>query len=155
MKKKRMISLLLVITLLSVSLVLPANAAEKSKTSQVGTSGQIIINSTMPITGPTEDAIKGKTVYRSIYKNWGTASTVIGILAGMVGCPEAVVASTVSGGLVTALSEIGVGEVYYTRTEYYTDDTKMEYYYEYNYYSNADYTGYLGTAYSYLYTMWY
>lgn len=155
MKSKRIISVLLVISLLSVFFVLPANAAEKSGASSYGTDGGVTINSTLPIQGPTNGAIEAGTVYRSIYKNWGTLSAVTAALATMLGCPQAAVASSVSSYLITALSEIGVGEVYYTRTEYYTDDTRMEYYYEYNYYSNPDYTGYLGTAYSYIYSNWY
>ena len=97
MKSKRIISVLLVVSLLSVFFVLPANASEKSGASGYGTDGGVTINSTLPIQGPTNGAIEAGTVYRSIYKNWGTASTVIAVLATMLGCSQAVVAASVSG----------------------------------------------------------
>ncbi|WP_411677956.1 hypothetical protein [Caproicibacter sp.] len=60
MKTKRMVSFLLLISMVSAFLVFPANAAEKRKAlaPQLAVNSEIHVNSTIPVTGQTNDSIQ-------------------------------------------------------------------------------------------------
>ena len=111
------------------------------------------LRSTLPYTVPIDGFIKGSSESRTKTQNMSTVALVAAGLAKIMGLPADKVLESY-GTLVIVLQASGMSEVYYTRTEYHSEDN-MEYYYKYDYYLDQAHNDYAGTAYSYVYTKWY
>lgn len=157
MKFKRISSKVLSLLVLS-NLVIPTSLvfADDEKviydTSISNPSNDIQPRSVTGQMGPVKGYIKGKTVSRTRYDNFntiGAASAFVGMLLG-VSPKEAL---STAGTVCWAIQSIGVGNVYYRRTEYKSRDG-WKYYYKYDFYRDSGYNKKIGTAYSTVYGKW-
>lgn len=102
--------------------------------------------------GPIRGYKRGNTVSRTRYDNFntiGVASAFVGMLLGVSPKEALSTAGTVCWGI----QSIGVGNVYYRRTEYKSPDG-WKYYYKYEFYRDSGYNRKIGTAYSTVYGKW-
>lgn len=145
-KVTRLIAIALCISLMAGILAVPASAK--------AVPSDAVVHSTVPILGPIDGYIEGKTVNKSHYQNIATAAiaaAVIGQISG-IGADKAL---SVYSGLCIALAAAGISDIFYTRT-IYTSEDGMYYYYKYTYYSDSGHNHQIGEpTYSYLYTLWY
>ncbi|WP_156990321.1 hypothetical protein [Caproicibacter fermentans] len=156
MKTKRMVSFLLLISMVSAFLVFPANAAEKGVVQKYNTNGGITIKSTLPVDGPTDGAIAADSYSGSRYGDLSTASKCAALVAAICGYGSAAKAFAKAAPIIANLDNIGApANVYYVCTEYYTDETEMYYYYKYDFYSDPSHSNYLGSSYTSIITKWY
>ncbi|MCJ8343274.1 MAG: hypothetical protein MJH09_10610 [Cetobacterium sp.] len=113
----------------------------------------VTTRSVTSLKAPLPGAIKvGKPVYRSKYANYSTAALAAAAIASISGLPADKVLSSY-GTLTIALQALGKSDVFYIRQKYESKSRDM-YYYKYSYYKYSNYSGYLGTSYSYVYGKW-
>lgn len=114
---------------------------------------EINTRSVTSLKAPLSGAVKvGSPVYRSKYANYSTAALAAAAVASISGLPADKVLSAY-GTLTVALQALGKSDVYYIRQKYDSKSRDM-YYYKYSYYKYSNYSGYLGTSYSYVYGKW-
>lgn len=148
---KKFLAILLAV-LLCIAASYPALPAYAAETTPYDSSCQIQ-RSTTSIRGPLKGAVQhGSPVKCSSHKNLNNAAAVMSFLALISGVPASQYAS--GSALVLGILANNTTDQYYTRTEYYSSDGTM-FYYKYTYYKNSDYTGYIDTDYSYVYSLLY
>lgn len=149
MKNKLKIILCLILCLSLSMIAVPVYAVETSPINK----DPIIENSTLSFRGPLSGARKvGKAKKLSAHKNLTTAYLVIQFLISVSNVEASYY--TAAAPLVQLLLDNCVHDQYYTRTLYYSSDGTM-YYYKYSFYKNSNYTGYLGSDYSFVYSLLY
>lgn len=145
---KKIVTLILCLALTMGSV--PAYAANSPSSSSMG---EATINSTLSFQGPLSGARRsGSPKKMSSHDSITTASLAILFLSAVSGVNNNVYSASLP--LVTQLVLNSSQNQYYTRTLYYSSDRTM-YYFKYDYYKNSNYTGYLGSDYSYVYSVLY
>ena len=115
--------------------------------------GNVAVNSTVTIYGPLKGAKQWGTPARcSYHRSIQNLNQAANFLAAVTGKPY----SYFFAGSALALYYVqnNTQNQYYTRTLYYSSDETM-YYYKYTFYRNSNYTGVIGTEYSFVYSMLY
>lgn len=148
---------LIIAACLTVGTCVPTFANEKlpetNINSEIEASSEAAPRSTLSFYGPLAGAVqKGSPKKSNSAKNLTNASIAAAFLANVSGCPVAKYLT--DSGLALALLANNSENQYYIRTQYFSSDGTM-YYYKYDYYKNSNYTGKVGTDYSFCYSTLY